>query len=140
MSSLERILPFLSPIRDLLMDPEITEVMVNAGGRRVFVERGGTVEPVPGRTVDENSSPSRSKTLRARAVMKSLKRSTDSGRASEDGSRVAAMFPPCSVGGPTLTIRRSTQRYSLDDLVAVGSVPVTLRGCSGAPSRAARTC
>ena len=41
----------------------------------------------------------------------------------EDGSRVAAMFPPCSVGGATLTIRRFSRRYSLDDLVDVGSVP-----------------
>ena len=39
MSSLDRILPFLQPIEDLLVDPAITEVMVNAGGRRVFVER-----------------------------------------------------------------------------------------------------
>src|SRR5882672_3824778 len=53
MSSLERILPFLRPIQDLLIDPDITEVMVDAGGRRIFVERGGVVDPVPSRTVDE---------------------------------------------------------------------------------------
>src|SRR5262249_16667273 len=42
----------------------------------------------------------------------------------EDGSRVAAMFPPCSVSGPTLTIRRFTRRDGLEDLIAVGSVPI----------------
>ena len=42
MSSLDRILPFLRPIEDLLLDPTVTEVMVNDGGRRVFVERDGT--------------------------------------------------------------------------------------------------
>ena len=41
MSSLDRILPFLRPIEDLLRDPTVTEVMVNDGGRRVFVERDG---------------------------------------------------------------------------------------------------
>ena len=41
MSSLDRILPFLKPIEDLLCDPTVTEVMVNEGGRRVFVEREG---------------------------------------------------------------------------------------------------
>ena len=41
MSSLDRILPFLRPIEDLLRDPAVTEVMVNDGGRRVFVERDG---------------------------------------------------------------------------------------------------
>ena len=42
MSSLDRILPFLRPIEDLLRDPTVTEVMVNDGGRHVFVERDGT--------------------------------------------------------------------------------------------------
>ena len=40
----------------------------------------------------------------------------------EDGSRVAAMFPPCAVTGPALTIRKFTRRYTLDDLVEVGTV------------------
>jgi pilus assembly protein CpaF len=40
----------------------------------------------------------------------------------EDGSRVAAMFPPCAVAGPVLTIRKFTHRFSLDDLVAVGTL------------------
>ena len=31
MSSLDRILPFLKPIEDLLVDPSVTEVMVNDG-------------------------------------------------------------------------------------------------------------
>ena len=39
MSSLQRIMPFLRPIEDLLQDPTITEVMVNRGGRQVFIER-----------------------------------------------------------------------------------------------------
>src|SRR4030095_10188385 len=52
MSSLDRILPFLRPIEDLLLDPTITEVMVNDGGRRVFIERDGTVESVPARTLE----------------------------------------------------------------------------------------
>ncbi|HEY6615426.1 MAG TPA: hypothetical protein VIZ32_12935, partial [Vicinamibacterales bacterium] len=52
MSSLDRILPFLRPIEDLLLDPTVTEVMVNDGGRRVFVERDGTVESVPERTLE----------------------------------------------------------------------------------------
>ena len=40
----------------------------------------------------------------------------------EDGSRVAALFPPCAVNGPLLTIRKFTHRFSLDELVAVGTV------------------
>lgn len=49
MSSLDRILPFLKPIEDLLRDPGITEVMVNAGGAGVFIERDGILQSVPNR-------------------------------------------------------------------------------------------
>ena len=40
----------------------------------------------------------------------------------EDGSRVAAMFPPCAVCGPALTIRKFTRRYTLGELVNVGAL------------------
>ncbi len=43
MSSLDHLLPFLRPIEDLLRDPTVTEVMVNDGGRRIFVERAGAL-------------------------------------------------------------------------------------------------
>jgi pilus assembly protein CpaF len=40
-----------------------------------------------------------------------------------DGSRVAAAFPPCSIHGITLTIRKfRPQWFSLDELVTLGSV------------------
>jgi pilus assembly protein CpaF len=123
MSSLERILPFLSPISDLLVDPEITEVMVNAGGRRIFVERGGTVEPILGRTVGEKLLTVAIKNIARTCGDEISEEAPILDARLEDGSRVAAMFPPCSVGGPTLTIRRFTRRYSLDDLVDVGSLP-----------------
>src|SRR4029453_12765638 len=40
----------------------------------------------------------------------------------EDGSRVAAMFPPCAIGGPALTIRKFTRRYTLGELVQIGAL------------------
>ena len=52
MSSLDRILPFLRPIEDLLTDPSVTEVMVNEGGRRVFVERDGALQMLADRTLE----------------------------------------------------------------------------------------
>jgi pilus assembly protein CpaF len=123
-SSLERILPFLRPIQDLLIDPDITEVMVNAGGRRIFVERGGVVDPVPSRTVDEKLLTVAIKNIARTCGDEISEEEPILDARLEDGSRVAAMFPPCSVGGATLTIRRFSRRYSLDDLVDVGSVPL----------------
>jgi pilus assembly protein CpaF len=129
MSSLDRILPFLRPIEDLLVDPSITEVMVNDGGRAVFVEREGITEHVPNRTLESRNLTVAIKNI-ARACgdeISDMQPLLDARL--EDGSRVAAMFPPCSVTGPVLTIRKFTRRYSLDDLVEIGTVsaPVAAR-------------
>ena len=122
MSSLDRILPFLKPIEDLLVDPAVTEVMVNEGGRRVFVEREGIIEGVTGRTLEARNLTVAIKNI-ARACgdeISDMQPLLDARL--EDGSRVAAMFPPCAVGGPVLTIRKFTRRYSLSDLISVGAV------------------
>jgi pilus assembly protein CpaF len=122
MSSLDRILPFLKPIEDLLLDPAVTEVMVNDGGRHVFVERDGALEAVPDRTLEPRNLTVAIKNI-ARACgdeISDVQPMLDARL--EDGSRVAAMFPPCAVGGPALTIRKFTRRYSLDDLMKVGTL------------------
>src|SRR5882762_11136273 len=98
--------------------------MVNAGGRRIFVERGGVVDPVPSRTVDEKLLTVAIKNIARTCGDEISEEEPILDARLEDGSRVAAMFPPCSVGGATLTIRRFSRRYSLDDLVDVGSVPL----------------
>jgi pilus assembly protein CpaF len=122
MSSLDRILPFLKPIEDLLGDPTVTEVMVNEGGRRVFVEREGIVEPVPNRTLESRNLTVAIKNI-ARACGDEISEMQPILDARlEDGSRVAAMFQPCAVGGAALTIRKFTRRYSLDQLVRVGTL------------------
>jgi pilus assembly protein CpaF len=125
-SSLDRILPFLRPIEDLLVDPTVTEVMVNDGGRRVFVERDGALAPVPGRTLEPRNLTVAIKNI-ARACGDEISEVQPLLDARlEDGSRVAAMFPPCAVAGPALTIRKFTRRYTLDDLVEVGAVTPAL--------------
>lgn len=122
MSSLERILPFLRPIEDLLRDPTVTEVMVNEGGRRVFIERDGGVEAVAGRTLETRNLSVAIKNI-ARACGDEISDAQPLLDARlEDGSRVAAMFPPCSVTGPVLTIRKFTRRYTLRDLVELGAL------------------
>ena len=117
MSSLDRILPFLRPIEDLLRDPAITELMVNDGGRRVFVERNGGLELLADRTLEGRNLTVAIKNI-ARACGDEISEAQPILDARlEDGSRVAAMFPPCAVAGPALTIRKFGRRYTLDDLV-----------------------
>jgi pilus assembly protein CpaF len=126
MSSLDRILPFLRPIEDLLRDPEVTEVMVNDGGGRVFIERNGRVQAVVDRTLEPRNLTVAIKNI-ARACgdeISDMQPILDARL--EDGSRVAAMFPPCAVSGAALTIRKFTRRYSLEELVAVGALTTGL--------------
>ena len=128
MSSLDRILPFLRPIEDLLCDPSVTEVMVNDGGRRVFVERDGVLSPVLDRVLDPRHLTVAVKNI-ARACGDEISDAQPLLDARlEDGSRVAAVFPPCAVSGPALTIRKFTRRYSLDDLVSAGTLAPDLAG------------
>ncbi len=123
MSSLDRILPFLRPVEDLLQDPSVTEVMVNDGGRHVFVERHGTLEAVPDRTLETRNLTVALKNI-ARACGDEISETQPLLDARlEDGSRVAALLPPCAVTGAILTIRKFTRRYSLEDLVQVGTLP-----------------
>jgi pilus assembly protein CpaF len=44
-----------------------------------------------------------------------------------DGSRVAVVGPPASIGGPTLTIRKFNKWYTSGELVESGSLPESVR-------------
>lgn len=125
--SVDVILPFLRPIAHLIQDPEISEVMVN-GSRRVFIERAGVVEEAVGVTVDERN---------LRVAVKNIARALGDDVSEEqpildsrlpDGSRVAAVFPPCSVGGTTLTIRKFQPRFfTVHELVRTGMIPESVQ-------------
>jgi pilus assembly protein CpaF len=122
MSSLDRILPFLQPIADLLEDPTVTEVMVNDGGRSVFVERDGQLAPVPGRLLDPRHLTAALKNI-ARACGDEISEAQPLLDARlEDGSRVAAVVPPVTVTGSVLTVRKFTHRYRLERLVDLGTL------------------
>ena len=112
----------LGPLEPLLADPEITEIMVN-GYDRVYVESRGRIRKTNvtfrdeahvmnvinrivssvGRRVDESSP-----MVDARLA---------------DGSRVNAIIPPCSLTGPTITIRKFfATPLTVGDLIRFGSV------------------
>ena len=120
--SFDVILPFLRPIAHLIQDPDVTEIMVN-GGRRVFIERHGQLHEVEGVRVDERN---------LKVAVKNIARALGDDVSEEqpildsrlpDGSRVAAVLPPCSLGGTTLTIRKfQTRFFTADELVRIGTM------------------
>ncbi len=122
MNGFETILPFLKPIEHLILDDSISEVMVN-GPDRIFIERAGYVEPIQGVDLGEKSLMVAVKNI-ARRLGDDISESKpilDSRL--PDGSRVAAVIPPCSVNGVTLTIRKFNARhFGVEDLVQAGTM------------------
>jgi pilus assembly protein CpaF len=122
MNGFETILPFLKPIEHLILDDTISEVMVN-GPDRIFIEKDGFVEPIQGIHLGEKSLMVAVKNI-ARRLGDDISESKpilDSRL--PDGSRVAAVIPPCSVNGVTLTIRKfNTRHFGVEDLVKSGTM------------------
>jgi pilus assembly protein CpaF len=122
MNGFETILPFLKPIEHLLLDPSISEVMVN-GPDHVFIEKDGFVETVEGIHLGDKSLMVAVKNI-ARRLGDDISESKpilDSRL--PDGSRVAAVIPPCSVNGITLTIRKFNARhFGVEELVQAGTL------------------
>jgi pilus assembly protein CpaF len=122
------ILPFLRPIEHLIRDDRVSEIMINAHSR-VFVERDGDIHEVEGVAIGEKSLQVAVRNI-ARALGDEIseeKPLLDSRL--PDGSRVAAVFPPCSVGGVTLTIRKFQSRhFTAEELTRAGTLTEDLCG------------
>ena len=121
------IIPFLRPIEPFLRDEEISEILVN-GSTGVFVEREGCLKEVPGLTLTEKS---------LQVAIRNIARVLGDDISPEqplldsrlpDGSRVAAVFPPCAVSGTVLAIRKfHGQRYTAEALVRGGTLTLEMR-------------
>src|SRR6202522_4737312 len=122
MDGFEMILPFLKPIEHLILDDSISEVMIN-GPDRVFVEKQGFLQQVPNVSLGERSLMVAVKNI-ARRLGDDISESKpilDSRL--PDGSRVAAVIPPCSLGGVTVTIRKfNTRHFEMQDLIRAGTL------------------
>jgi|SRR5579863_2419947 len=129
----ELILPFLRPIENLILDREISEIMVNGSGR-IFIERNGDVSEVSDAHLTEKNLQVAARNI-ARALGDEISEQQpllDSRL--PDGSRVAAVIPPCSIGGTTLTIRKfHAQYFTAEQLVRIGSLtPMLLNNLQSA--------
>ncbi len=92
-------------IQPMLINPEITEIMVNAPDQ-VFVERGGKLE-----LTDVSFPDNRAIMGLIESIILPLGRRVDAASPTvdarlPDGSRVNAVIPPAAIDGPILTIRK----------------------------------
>lgn len=108
------------PLRALILDPLISEIMVN-NYQTVFVERNGVIEESPAKFKDEESL---MRFVNALAVFtgKELNRKSPCLDARlNDGFRLNVVVPPIALDGPSITIRKpSSQVKSYQELVAAG--------------------
>lgn len=122
MNGFEMILPFLKPIEHLILDDAISEVMVN-GPNQVFIEKDGFIERVSGLSLGEKSLMIAVKNIARRLGDDICEAKPILDSRLPDGSRVAAVIPPCSLSGVTLTIRKfNVRHFGVDDLVEAGTL------------------
>jgi pilus assembly protein CpaF len=122
MNGFELILPFLRPIQHLILDPDISEIMVN-GPERIFIEKAGYLQAVPDVRLTAESLIVAVKNIARRLGddISEAKPILDSRL--PDGSRVAAVIPPCSIHGVALTIRKfNSHKFGIEDLIQAGTV------------------
>ena len=117
-----RYLEALGPLRPLVEDDSLTEIMV-IGHEMVYVERNGKILLTDVRFDDENHL-LRVIDLIVTAVGRRIDfRSPLCDARLLDGSRVNAVIPPISIDGPLLTIRKfAKDPYQVQDLIAFGTM------------------
>jgi pilus assembly protein CpaF len=126
MNGFETILPFLKPIEHLIVDDSISEVMVN-GGDCVFFEKNGLLARAQGISIGDRALLVAVKNIARRLGNDISEASPILDSRLPDGSRVAAVIPPCSLRGVTLTIRKfNTKHFELQDLIEVGTLDQSL--------------
>jgi pilus assembly protein CpaF len=122
------ILPFFpEEIRVLLLDPTISDLMIN-GTSGVYADRAGVVEQVKLSEAYTNARLTAAIERVARVLGQDLtSQNPILNTRLPDGSRVAVVGPPASIGGPTLTIRKFNKWFTSDELVESGSLPLEVR-------------
>ncbi|WP_242966360.1 CpaF family protein [Lachnoclostridium sp. An138] len=106
----------------IIMDPDITEIMVN-GYDTIFVEKAGKLS-----RLDEHFESDEDLRRIVQKFVSQMDRTIDSSNPIvdarlEDGSRVHVVFPPVALEGATVTIRRfPKQPMTIQKLLEYGSI------------------
>ena len=126
--SYDLILPFFpEEIRGLLLDPSISDLMIN-GTTGVYADKDGVVEHIALSIPYTNERLTAAIERVARILGQDLTTQNPIlNTRLPDGSRVAVVGPPSSINGPTLTIRKFNKWFTSDELIASGSMPAEVR-------------
>lgn len=112
---------FLSPIKELLEDDAVTEIMIN-GHNEIFVEKKGLVYRTPNRFSSEDAL-----NAAMRSIAQSVGRVIDQENPRLDarlpnGSRIHVVLPPMAKNGTTVAIRKfAKEKLTLNDMIQFGT-------------------
>jgi pilus assembly protein CpaF len=110
------------PINPLLLDEDVSEVMVN-GSDQVYAERGGRLQLTDITFRDNDHVMSVLEKIVAPLGRRIDESSPMVDARLKDGSRVNAIIPPLALNGPTITIRKfSKDPFTIHDLIRFGTV------------------
>ena len=110
--------PAVRPIRHLLVDPSISEIMIN-GRAKLFVETGGKLVAMAPVFHTQNSLDACVESLMGLTIRAVNARAPFVDFRLPDGARINVVVPPIALDGPYVTIRRVTRSLkTLDDIVA----------------------
>ncbi|WP_342387821.1 CpaF family protein [Salinicoccus bachuensis] len=110
------------PINPLLLDEDVSEVMVN-GPKHVYAERKGKLSLTDVTFRDDDHV-----MAVLEKILSPLGRRVDESSPMvdarlKDGSRVNAIIPPLALGGPTITIRKfAKDPFTIHDLIRFGTL------------------
>ena len=123
---LELLIAFLAPIKTLLLDDTVTEIMGNPDGTWWY-GRAGRMHRAEGVTFDARGLNTSLEVI-ANQLGKKLDSSNPLLNAQlPDGSRLAAVLPPVVKPFPSVTIRKfATVRYTVADLLERDAMPVAI--------------
>jgi pilus assembly protein CpaF len=111
----------LGPVQHLFDDPDVSDVLVN-GPDEIWVDRGEGLQRIDGAFASDEDVVATVERAIAPLGLRIDRASPMVDARLPDGSRLHAVLPPASVGGPLMAIRRFTQRVTtLEDLIAAGT-------------------
>lgn len=114
----------LGPIRPLMEDSEISEIMVN-GAKNIYIQKEGQITKTDVEfDSDQHLLHTIQKILAGSGTNKRVDESSPYVDFSiADGSRVNVILPPCSMNGPVMTIRKFNKGIAtVDDVVNLGMI------------------
>jgi pilus assembly protein CpaF len=123
----ETILPFIKPLEPFILDPGVSDILVN-GHEQVFIEKNGQLQRV---------NVSLTERMLDQAVVHIARSVGDDINVDKplldarlpDGSRVAAVIRLCSLTGTILAIRKFQSKvYTAEELVRTGAVTPDVMG------------